>query len=72
MVAKPEGTGRVGSHRFITRVPKVKRSYRKLSLLIKEGIEKVRGALRGRVGRNRTLIRRSMGAVDEIQRFLLS
>ncbi len=57
-VAKPEDTGRVGSHRFITCVAKEKiatPAFLCFYLLTPEGIEKVREASPGGAGRNRTL-----------------
>lgn len=57
-VAKPEDRGRVGSHRFITCVPKdgvVTSSFLKFYFLTNEGIEKIRKASPGGAGRNRTL-----------------
>lgn len=57
-VAKPEDTGRVGSHRFITCVAKeriVTPDFLCFYLLTPEGIEKVREASPGGAGRNRTL-----------------
>ena len=57
-VVQPEDEGRVGSHRFITCVPKpgiATADFLRFYLLTEEGIEKVREASPGGAGRNRTL-----------------
>ena len=57
-VVQPEDEGRVGSHRFITCVPKAgiaTAEFLRFYLLTDEGIEKVREASPGGAGRNRTL-----------------
>ncbi len=57
-VVQPEDKGRVGSHRFITCVPKsgiATADFLRFYLLTDEGIEKVREASPGGAGRNRTL-----------------
>ena len=57
-VVQPEDEGRVGSHRFITCVPKpgiTTAEFLRFYLLADEGIEKVREASPGGAGRNRTL-----------------
>lgn len=57
-VIKPEDGGRVGSHRFITCVPKpgvATAEFLRFYLLTDEGIEKIREASPGGAGRNRTL-----------------
>lgn len=57
-VVHPEDKGRVGSHRFITCVPKpgiATADFLRFYLLTDEGIEKVREASPGGAGRNRTL-----------------
>lgn len=57
-VAKPEDKGRVGSHRFITCVPKegiVTSDFLRFYLLSREGLEKIQEASPGGAGRNRTL-----------------
>jgi type I restriction enzyme S subunit len=57
-VAKPEDTGRFGSHRFITCVPnKDKATSRFLCFyfLTSEGLDLIRDASPGGAGRNRTL-----------------
>ena len=57
-VIKPEDEGRVGSHRFITCVPKPEvatAEFLRFYLLTDEGIEKIREASPGGAGRNRTL-----------------
>ena len=57
-VVQPEDEGRVGSHRFITCVPKAgiaTAEFLWFYLLTGEGIEKVREASPGGAGRNRTL-----------------
>ena len=57
-VAQSEDQGRVGSHRFITCVPKdkiVTSNFLCFYLLTNEGIDKVREASPGGAGRNRTL-----------------
>lgn len=57
-VAKPEDTGRVGSHRFISCVPHdglVTAEYLRYYFLTDEGMGKIRDASPGGAGRNRTL-----------------
>ena len=57
-VVQPEDEGRVGSHRFITCVPKsgiATAEFLRFYLLTDEGIEKVRNTSPGGAGRNRTL-----------------
>ena len=57
-VAQPEDEGRVGSHRFITCVPKpniTTADFLRFYLLTEVGLEKVRQASPGGAGRNRTL-----------------
>lgn len=57
-VIRPEDGGRVGSHRFITCVPKpgvATAEFLRFYLLTDEGIEKIREASPGGAGRNRTL-----------------
>lgn len=57
-VAQEEDGGRVGSHRFITCVPKVgtvTSEFLKFYFLTGEGLEKIREASPGGAGRNRTL-----------------
>jgi type I restriction enzyme S subunit len=57
-VAQPEDKGRVGSHRFITCVPKkglATAPYLCFYFLTKEGLEKIGSASPGGAGRNRTL-----------------
>ena len=57
-VVQPEDKGRVGSHRFITCVPKsgtATADFLRFYLLTEEGIKKVREASPGGAGRNRTL-----------------
>ncbi len=57
-VVQPEDEGRVGSHRFITCVPKAgiaTAEFLRFYLLTDEGIQKVREASPGGAGRNRTL-----------------
>lgn len=57
-VAKPEDTGRVGSHRFISCVPHhglVTAEYLRYYFLTDEGMSKIRDASPGGAGRNRTL-----------------
>lgn len=57
-VVQPEDEGRVGSHRFITCVPKpsiTTADFLRFYLLTEAGIEKVREASPGGAGRNRTL-----------------
>ena len=57
-IVQPEDKGRVGSHRFITCVPKpgiTTAEFLRFYLLTDEGIEKIREASPGGAGRNRTL-----------------
>jgi len=57
-VAKPDDTGRVGSHRFISCVPHsglVTAEYLRYYFLTDEGMSKIRDASPGGAGRNRTL-----------------
>ena len=57
-VAKPEDHGRVGSHRFLTCVPKpelVTSSFLQFHFLTDEGLEQLSQASPGGAGRNRTL-----------------
>ena len=57
-VVQPEDKSRVGSHRFITCVPKpgiTTAEFLRFYLLTDEGIEKIREASPGGAGRNRTL-----------------
>jgi type I restriction enzyme S subunit len=57
-VAKPEDTGRVGSHRFISCAPNdglVTAEYLRYYFLTDEGMSKIRDASPGGAGRNRTL-----------------
>ena len=57
-VAKPEDVGRVGSHRFLTCVPKpgaATSNFLLFYFLSREGIEKLGQASPGGAGRNRTL-----------------
>ena len=57
-VVQPEDEGRVGSHRFITCVPKpsiTTADFLRFYLLTEVGLEKVRQASPGGAGRNRTL-----------------
>jgi len=57
-VARPEDHGRVGSHRFLTCVPKegiAKASYLCLHFLSPQGLEQLGTASPGGAGRNRTL-----------------
>jgi type I restriction enzyme S subunit len=66
-VAKAEDAGRVGSHRFITRVPKpdvATSRFLNFYFLTSEGIELIRAASPGGAGRNRTL---GLTALDAIQ-----
>ena len=65
-VAKPEDTGRVGSHRFISRVAQsgvTLPEFLCFYLLTTEGIEKIRAASPGGAGRNRTL---GLSKLDDI------
>lgn len=66
-VAKPEDTARVGSHRFITCVPKpgiLKPGFLRFYLLTPDGLEQVGRASPGGAGRNRTL---GLSALDSIR-----
>lgn len=57
-LAKPEDTGRVGSHRFISCAPNdglVTAEYLRYYFLTDEGMSKIRDASPGGAGRNRTL-----------------
>ena len=66
-VAKPEDAGRVGSHRFITCVPKkgvATANFLCFYFLTKEGLEKLGVASPGGAGRNRTL---GLEALSDIQ-----
>lgn len=57
-VAQPEDTGRFGSHRFITCVPKfgvVTAEFLRFYFLTPEGLDKIGKASPGGAGRNRTL-----------------
>jgi type I restriction enzyme S subunit len=66
-VAKPEDAGRVGSHRFITCVPKPEFAtarFLNFYFLTREGIELIRAASPGGAGRNRTL---GLAALDAIE-----
>jgi type I restriction enzyme, S subunit len=57
-VARPEDTGRFGSHRFITCVPKKQSAtshFLCFYFLTNEGLELIRAASAGGAGRNRTL-----------------
>jgi type I restriction enzyme S subunit len=66
-VAKPEDAGRVGSHRFITCVPKpavATSRFLNFYFLTSEGLELIRAASPGGAGRNRTL---GLTALDAIQ-----
>lgn len=57
-VVQPEDTGRVGSHRFITCVPKqevVTAEFLRFYFLTEEGLRKIGEASPGGAGRNRTL-----------------
>lgn len=65
-VAKPEDAGRVGSHRYITYVPKPGiATFRFLCFyfLTNEGIELIRTASPGGAGRNRTLGLAALAAI---------
>ena len=65
-VARPEDAGRVGSHRYITCVPRptlVTSSFLRFYFLTSEGLEKIGAASPGGAGRNRTL---GLKALDEI------
>jgi len=65
-VAKPEDAGRVGSHRFITCVPKPNvavSSYLCFYFLTDEGMTKIQAGSPGGAGRNRTL---GIGALAEM------
>jgi type I restriction enzyme S subunit len=66
-VAKPEDRGRVGSHRFITCVPRkdVATSYfLRFYFLTDEGMDLIRAASPGGAGRNRTLGLAALDAID--------
>ena len=66
-VAQPEDTGRFGSHRFITRVPRPELAtagFLCFFSLTDEGLELIRSASPGGAGRNRTL---GLSALDEIR-----
>jgi len=66
-VAKKEDTGRVGSHRFITRVPvstKATANFIKYYLLTPEGLEKIGEASPGGAGRNRTLGLKKLDTIE--------
>ncbi len=66
-VAKPEDTGRVGSHRFLTCVPKesaATSNYLRYYFLSPEGLEKLGKASPGGAGRNRTLAMKALAAIE--------
>jgi type I restriction enzyme S subunit len=66
-VAKKEDSGRVGSHRFITRVPvstKATANFIKYYLLTPEGLEKIGKASPGGAGRNRTLGLKKLDSIE--------
>ena len=66
-VARQEDAGRVGSHRYITCVPKVGVStsaFLCYYFLTDKGLEKIGLASPGAAGRNRTLGLASLGAID--------
>lgn len=66
-VAKKEDSGRVGSHRFITRVTvstKATANFIKYYLLTPEGLEKIGKASPGGAGRNRTLGLKKLDAIE--------
>jgi type I restriction enzyme S subunit len=65
-VARPEDAGRVGSHRFITCVPRAEQAtadFLRFFFLTREGLELIGGASPGGAGRNRTL---GLGALQDI------
>lgn len=66
-VAKPEDRGRVGSHRFITCVPRkdvATSQFLRFYFLTDEGMDLIRAASPGGAGRNRTL---GLAALDAIE-----
>jgi len=66
-VAKPEDDGRVGSHRFITCVPKEKVAIAEFlcfHFLAPEGLEDICAASPGGAGRNRTLGLKKLDAIQ--------
>ena len=66
-VARPEDAGRVGSHRFITCVPKpdvVTSRFLCFFFLTNEGLELIGAASPGGAGRNRTLGLAALGAIQ--------
>ncbi len=66
-VAKPEDSGRVGSHRYITCLPEqgvMTSQFLAFYFLTDEGMEKIRKASPGSAGRNRTL---SLTALENME-----
>jgi type I restriction enzyme S subunit len=66
-VAQPEDEGRVGSHRFITCVPKegiVTAEFLRFYFLTEEGLRKIGEASPGGAGRNRTLGLKKLAEIE--------
>lgn len=66
-VAEPEDAGRVGSHRFLTCVPKegvATSNYLRYYFLSSEGLEKLGKASPGGAGRNRTLAMKALAEIE--------
>ena len=65
-VAKPTDEGRVGSHRFISRVPhegEATSNFLRFYFLTGEGLKKIQDASPGGAGRNRTLGLKKLDAI---------